>query len=256
MTRPDRDYDATLSRALHSTLDPVEPAGDGLAKIQKRIAEPWLKRRMSLLRTELAALAWLILVRCEPLLDRARSGLAAITSGSHRGRASSGRRQGGASQDRTGDAGPRRWLEPTMAWLRPALAMAVAVVIVVAGVFALGHRLVFVAPANGSSSSTSSSHRHALKHRTRSAANGAGHGSSGHRTTGQSPSHKGTSKAGSKGASEPSSVISAPSSPSPAPSPSISPSPSPTPSLSPSPTPSPTTSSTSSSEGGTTSPSP
>ena len=83
MTRPDRDYDDILSRVLHSTLDPVEPAGDGLAKIQKRIAEPWLKRRVSLLRAELAALAWLIVVRCEPALGRVRSAFAATGAGAH-----------------------------------------------------------------------------------------------------------------------------------------------------------------------------
>ncbi len=73
MTRPDRDYDDILSRVLHSTLDPIEPLGDGLAKIQQRIAEPWLRRQVWLLRTETSALGWLILVRCEPFVNWAKS---------------------------------------------------------------------------------------------------------------------------------------------------------------------------------------
>ena len=100
MTRPDRDYDDTLSRVLHSTLDPVEPAGDGLAKIQRRIAEPWLKRRVSFLRAELMALAWLILVRCEPFLSRARSGLAAIFAGSRQSAAAPSAQGGRTSASR------------------------------------------------------------------------------------------------------------------------------------------------------------
>jgi hypothetical protein len=80
MTGPDRDYDDILSRALHSALDTIEPAGDGLAKIQQRTAEPWLKRHVWLLRTQMSALGWLILVRCEPFVNWARSGLAATVA--------------------------------------------------------------------------------------------------------------------------------------------------------------------------------
>jgi len=269
MTRQDRDYDDILSRVLHSTLDPVEPAGDGLAKIQKRIAEPWLKRRMSLLRTELTALAWLILVRCEPFLSRARSGLAATTAGSRRrvgtappalggaiAQASSGRaaRRGGLR-----DAGLRRWVGPTMAWLRPTLAVGGAVVIVVAGVFALGQfREAFINPAdNGSANSTGGSHGHAAKPGPASGFTGAGPASS-RGTSDSSQAHKPTSQPASKGTAKPSPSCSARPSPSASPSPSTSPSPSPTmTSPSPSPTtPSPTTSPTSGSGGGGGAPSP
>jgi hypothetical protein len=84
MTGPDRDYDEILSRALHSAADPIEPLGDGLAKIQQRIAGLWLKRQVWLLRTETSALGWLILVRCEPFLTWARSGLTAtVVAASH-----------------------------------------------------------------------------------------------------------------------------------------------------------------------------
>lgn len=251
MTRPDGNYDDTLSRVLHSTLDPVEPAGDGLAKIQRRIAEPWLKRRASLLRTELAALAWLIFVRCEPFLTRARAALAPITAGSHRGKASPGRRHAAASHDRTGDAGRPGWLGSTMAWLRPALAVAGAVVIVVVGVFALADGRVPITPANRTSIPTNGSPGQAPQHHAHSGLTGLGHASQ-HPATGQSPSYKPTSKAASKGAPEPS--LTSPAAPSPysSPSPSMSPSPSPSP-TSPSPTPttpSPTTSPTTTAGGG------
>jgi hypothetical protein len=151
MTRPDRDYDEILSRVLHSTLDPIEPAGDGLSKIQRRIAGPWLKRQWSLLHNELTALGWLIFVRCEPFLNEARSSLADFAVSSRRRlrsaaavlsaaltRAGSGRHQHGAGGDGPASA-RRRWLGPTVTWLRPALAVAGAVVIVVVGVFTLSN---------------------------------------------------------------------------------------------------------------------
>lgn len=162
MTRPDRDYDDILSRVLHSTLDPIEPMGDGLAKIQRRISEPWLKRQVSLLRTETSALGWLILVRCEPFFSRARSGLTAMAATSGRWFSPGTARSGAAARasSRSGRHGSPRgrsadglgWLGPTMAWLRPALAVAGAVVIVVAGVFAVQEaRNLVVSPAANTS---------------------------------------------------------------------------------------------------------
>lgn len=259
MTPPDRDYDDTLSRVLHSTLDPVEPAGDGLAKIQERIAEPWLQRRISLLRTEFAALAWLIIVRCEPFLDKARSGLAAIATGvdgsqgaarpAASGAAASGRHQG-AGRHRPGDTGLRRWVGPTMSWLRPTLVVGGAVVLVVVGVFAFGQvRADLIAPANRSSNSTGSGH--GPHHRGSGGTSGGGRPFASHSTGGRSPSRTAGSKAASRGTPGPSSpATSAHSSPSPSPSPSMSPSPSPSSSPSPSMSPSPTASPTSSTGGG------
>jgi len=160
MTRPDRDYDDILSRVLHSTLDPIEPMGDGLAKIQRRIAEPWLKRQVSLLRTETSALGWLILVRCEPFFSWARSSLTAASEASGRWLRPGPARRGTAA--RAGRHGSRRgrgrsaegmgWLGPTMAWLRPALAVAGAVVIVVAGVFTVTQIRLAISPAANSGS--------------------------------------------------------------------------------------------------------
>ena len=168
MTRPDRDYDDILSRVLHSTLDPIEPAGDGLAKIQKRIAEPWLKRRVSLLRTELTALGWLIAVRCEPFLSAVRSSLAGVMRQSGGRMRSAPLALGGATaaagsrrhHDRRAGARGGRWVGPTMAWLRPTLAVAAAVVIVVAGVLAMGQFHTVFSPASDTGTNYGGTHQH------------------------------------------------------------------------------------------------
>ena len=167
MTPPDRDYDDVLRRALRSAMDPIEPTGDGLTKIRQRLTEPWLRRQLSLLRSEFSALGWLIAVRSEPLLSGIRSGVTARagTAGQRLrswlpalgvavAQASPGRHQDAASHGGTAGIVLRRWIGPTMAWLRPALAVAGAVVIVVAGVFALGplRQTLFVGSLGSSSS--------------------------------------------------------------------------------------------------------
>jgi hypothetical protein len=245
MTRPDRDYDDILSRVLHSTLDPIEPMGDGLAKIQQRIAEPWLKRQVSLLRTETSALGWLILVRCEPFLSWARSGLTAMAETTGRWFRPGPARSGAAARtsSRYGrHGGPRGrgrsadglgWLGPTMTWLRPALAVAGAVVIVVAGVFAIQEaRNLVVSPAantsgnpnNGSGGQPGSHHK-----------GGGSLQSSG--ATG--PGHHATPRPSTKPAAKSKAAPSASCSPTPAP---TTTSPTPTPTTT-SPTPTPTTTS-------------
>jgi hypothetical protein len=150
MTLQDREYDEILSRVLHSTLEAIDPAGDGLSKIQQRIAEPWLKRQWSLLLHEFTSLGWLIFVRTEPHLNEARSSLASFAKSSGRRLrstsltlaatarvSSSGRHKNSAGHEGLA-AVLRKWLGPTMAWLRPALAVGGAVVLVVVGVFAVG----------------------------------------------------------------------------------------------------------------------
>ena len=157
MTGHERDCDEALSRALHSAMDEVEPAGDGLTKIQTRLAEPWLKRQWWLLRSELTVLGWVLAVRCQSWFSTLRSGSAAgvgagdVTAdhaGTATGAPGNGVRRrslavlGGitawAQRQRKAGAPLRRSVGPAMAWLRPALAVAGAVVLVVAGVFALG----------------------------------------------------------------------------------------------------------------------
>jgi hypothetical protein len=232
MTRPDRDYDDILSRMLHSTLDPVEPGGDGLAKIQKRIAEPWLKRRVSLLRAELAALAWLIFVRCEPLFSRVRSAFAGTSAGSrgHRKTARPALCAAAApasparyrvERDRRGlpGAGRRWWVGPTMAWLRPTLAVGGAVVIVVAGVFALGQfREAFINPADSGSATTGGSHGGAPSPGTAGGVPRLGSNTERH-NSGKTSAHRQAGKPVSGGTARPSPTCSASPSPSPSNSP-------------------------------------
>jgi len=246
MTRPDRDYDDILSRVLHSTLDPIEPLGDGLAKIQQRIAEPWLKRQVSLLRTETSALGWLILVRCEPFFSWARSGLTTMAASADRWFRPAPARRGAAARasSRSGrHGGPRGrgrsadglgWLGPTMTWLRPALAVAGAVMIVVGGVFAVQQANVLFSPAGYFGNS-----------------GGGGHGSSGNpappkkgagspQSSGSaSPGHHPTLQPSTKPAAKSNVAPSASCSPTPAP---TTPTPTPTPTT-PTPTPTPTTTS-------------
>ena len=254
MTRPDRDYDDILSRVLHSTLDPIEPLGDGLAKIQQRIAEPWLKRQVSLLRTETSALGWLILVRCEPLFSWARFGLTAMAASADRWLRSGPPRRGAAAgaSSRSGRHGSPRgrgrpadglgWLGPTMTWLRPALAVAGAVVIVVAGVFAIQQARLALSPtANANSTSTGhgSGGQHGSHHK-----GAGGLQATGAASPGQHQSHQPSTKPAAKSKAVPSASCSptpAPTTTSPTPTPTTT-SPTPTPTTT-SPTPTPTTTS-------------
>jgi len=145
MTGQERDYEAILSRVLHTTTDPLEPVGDGLTKIRGRLSEPWLKRQWWLLCSELLALRWFVVVRCESLLSkiRSRSDVTDLAPDESAGQqaadaplqsllsmATSVSRKNKKQQQSAG---------PVMAWLRPAFAVAGAVVLVVAGVFALGN---------------------------------------------------------------------------------------------------------------------
>lgn len=262
MTRPERDYDEILSRVLHSTLDPIEPAGDGLSKIQRRIAEPWLQRQWSLLRNEFTALGWLIFVRCEPFLNQARSSLAAFAVRASRRlrstaavlgaavtRTASGRHRHAAGDDGPASVLRRWWLGPIVTWLRPALAVAGAVVIVVVAVFTLSNVRETLSPeasASHSSSVTGSAHG-AGNHQGSIGghSNNSQPGSSG--GTGTSPAGKEATKPQSgQNAPAPASSCSSAAAPSPTPSPPASPTPSPSPSPTVSPTPSPTGSPTSS----------
>ena len=163
MTAQERDYEAILSRVLHTTTDQLEPVGDGLTKIRARLDEPWLKRRWWLLRSGFMALGWLIVVRYEAFSSTVKSRkpgsaapdsaagplaplLACATPEHGRRRRSlrpvlsritawvASRGPGRGHED-----GPRGSHGPVVNWLRPALAVAGAVVIVVGGVFALGN---------------------------------------------------------------------------------------------------------------------
>jgi len=251
MTGQERDYEATLSRVLHTTADQLEPVGDGLTKIRARLSQPWLKRQWWLLRNEFMVLRWFVVVRCESLFSRIRSrfdvtDLAPDTSAAQE--ADGGALKSLLSMATSTPAKRRgRSVGPAMAWFRPALAVAGAVVLVVAGVFALGSIRTVVGLENATGTNTTNS------------GPGNGNGSangSGSQFPGSGTASQGSSRAPSSGASAghnktvpsstPCAAASPPAanSPSPAPSPTQSPSPSPTQSPSPSPTqsPSPTTS--------------
>ncbi len=157
MTAQERDYEEILGRALHSATDQIEPVGDGLTKIRARLTEPWLKRQWWLLRSELMVLRWLVVVRSRPSSARPGprrggpfgrlrqpSGAGTAPDAAASPDAASGRWPrslrpvlGGITAWAAGKR-PHKSAGPAMAWLRPALAVAGAVVLVVAGVFALG----------------------------------------------------------------------------------------------------------------------
>jgi hypothetical protein len=197
-----------------------------------------------LLRTETAALGWLILVRCEPFFSWARSGFTAMAAaadswlrprsarrGAAARRSGSGRHGGPRGRDRSADG--LGWLGPTMAWLRPALAVAGAVVIVVAGVFAVQEaKNMVVSPAansRGTGGNQNSGGQPGSHHKNGGSLQSSGTAGPGHR-----PTHQPTTNPAAKGKATPSPSCSS------APTPSTSPTPTPTTT---SPTPTPTTTS-------------
>jgi hypothetical protein len=272
MTGQERDYEADLSRVLHTTTDQFEPVGDGLTKIRERLSEPWLKRQWWLLRNEFMVLRWLVVVRCasvfstlrtrsaaaDPALaDSAPDPLAPLIACStpdtpkHAGRLRSLRPVLSATVAWVASRGPGRGSEdeqrslpgPVLNWLRPALAVAGAVVLVVTGVFALGNfqqglGFIGLGAPSGSSQPGISSHKSGTGN-----TNGGGHALKSSSTPSQSRS--GAAKPGtttSHGTAGASPTPCAPASPPPASPPPASPtptstSPTPTPTASPTPTP-------------------
>lgn len=142
----EHELDEILRRALHTAVDSVEPAGDGLQRIRQQLDKPRYQLQLRLWLTESADLVQLAGIRLAPVAERIRDALCtawATLAGWLRTRSASGTRPAGA-RTRHGAAHrsqPRgrfaTVLHPTMTWLRPALAVAGAVVIVVAGVFGL-----------------------------------------------------------------------------------------------------------------------
>jgi hypothetical protein len=177
MTPVNHDLDDILRRALHAAADSIEPADDALQRIRRRMREPWLTRQVSLVRNDWVDLVQLIAIRLEPSATRVRAGIAngplgasaarirgrlpATALGASATRVRTGiangplgasaarirgrlpatalgasfRRHDAAHRDRS--AGGWAALRPTLAWLRPALAVATAVVVVMAGVYGL-----------------------------------------------------------------------------------------------------------------------
>jgi hypothetical protein len=140
MTPVNGDIDQILRSALHAEVDSIEP-GDGLERIRRRTHAPWLVRQASLMLTECVDLARLIWIRLEPGFTGLRTAIAErggpgeafvgllssmvaslVTLVRPRHRTATHRAPSGGSN---------------LGWLRAALAVAGAVVIVVAGVYGL-----------------------------------------------------------------------------------------------------------------------
>jgi len=146
MTPVNGELDQMLRRALHAEADSIEPDEGGLERIRQRTHTPWLVRQASLMLTECADLARLIMIRLEPAFTGLRASFA---------------ERGGPWQAFVGllssivasaiavvtpsrprpDTAPGTHRSPrggsNLGWLRPALAVAGAVVIVAAGVYGL-----------------------------------------------------------------------------------------------------------------------
>jgi hypothetical protein len=142
MTPVNGDFDQILRSALHAEVDSIEPDERGLERIRQRTHAPWLVRQMSLMLIECVDLARLIGIRLEPgfaglrttIAERAGPwealvGLLSSTVASVVALFTPpGRRNSPHRSPRGGSS---------LGWLRPALAVAGAVVIVVAGVYGL-----------------------------------------------------------------------------------------------------------------------
>jgi hypothetical protein len=149
MTALERDYDELIRRTLHAIAGPIEPVGDGLARIQRRIAQPWHRRQLELLRAESADLASLMLVRCEPGFDRLKAWLAtwlkAATPALDRISPAFDRispafeRIRGSLRPQPGVRWSdwRVWPRSAFAWLRASLAVGTVALIVMAAVYAV-----------------------------------------------------------------------------------------------------------------------
>ena len=122
-TQVRRDLDDVLRQALHAAADAVEPADDGLIRIMHRLTTPLAVRQVALLVTDCVDLARLITIWLEP----AFAGAMRLRRRHHVGY------RRGFSHRAT-----RAPLRPAAPWLRPALAVASAVTIVVMGVVVLG----------------------------------------------------------------------------------------------------------------------
>jgi hypothetical protein len=144
MTPVNGDIDQILRRALHAEVDSIEPADGGLERIRRRAHAPWLVRQALLMLTECIDLARLIGIRLEPGFTGLRTtiderggpwaafaGVVSSTVASIAALFTPSRRPSRNHNHRS----PRS--VSNLGWLRPALAVAGAVVIVVAGVYGL-----------------------------------------------------------------------------------------------------------------------
>ena len=146
------DVEEALRRALRAAADGVEPAGDGLAQIFRRVAAPWLMRQVWLLATDCADLLRLITIRLQSMFARAMTVLGAAGGSVHEALRRLTSRAPAASPISAGRH-PRRqaraavsWgrapalkarARAAVAWLRPAMPVAVTAALVLTGTVAL-----------------------------------------------------------------------------------------------------------------------
>jgi hypothetical protein len=207
-TQVGRDLDHVLRQALHAVADAIEPADDGLTRIMRRLATPSAVRQVALLVNDCVDLARLITIRLEPTFTGAMR---------LRRRHDAGYRRG-FSHRATGAP-----VRPAVPWLRPALAVASAVTIVVIAVVVLGQVRQLVIQTSVNTGPGTSTPAHGGAHSA-----GAGHGQSSTANFAQTaPAWPGTASAHA-GRTTPSPTVTP--SGSPAASPSQSPGPTPTPS--------------------------
>jgi hypothetical protein len=129
MVPGDSDIEEVLRRALRSAADCVEPTGDGLTRIFRRLAAPWLVRQVSLLVTDCVDLLQLIAIWLQPSFAWAMSVLADVGGSLHR-------------------ACRRLTSRPAaVARLRPALAVAGATVVVMMGSVAISQAVARIDPS-------------------------------------------------------------------------------------------------------------
>jgi len=169
MTPVNGNFDEMLRHALHAEVDSIEPAAGGLDRIRHRTHAPWLVRQASLMLTECVDLVRLIGIRIEPGLTGIRAtiadrggaqaaavGLLSSVVATVAAMVMPSRRRAATPAGAPGGARARS----NLAWLRPALAVAGAVVIVVAGVFGLAqvrdNLVLELFPGSSSPSSASS----------------------------------------------------------------------------------------------------
>jgi len=239
------DVEEALRRALRAAVEHVEPAGDGLAQIFRRVAVPWLVRQVWLLATDCADLLRLITIWLAAAGGSVREALGRLTSRApaaapiSAGRHSRGQARAAVSWGRAPALKARA--RAAIAGLRPVMPVAVTAALVLTGTVALSQTVARIDLSGGRGNDAAA---------LGGAAPAAGHRKSPHRDrTGPNlaqvtPAWPGTTPAGGRGASHQHSCAATRCPPGPAgapPSgPAATPSAQPTASPSPSPVPSPT----------------
>ena len=150
----DGDFEEVLRRALRTAADGVEPAGDALTQIFRRVAAPWRVRQLPLLAAGWADLLWPVAIWLQPVLARAVTVLAAAAGSAHQalrpltarpragapvfcGRHRRGQARAAVLRGRSAALQARARARAAVARLRPALPVAVTAAVVMTGTVAL-----------------------------------------------------------------------------------------------------------------------